>query len=92
METMKPVFLVLSLAAGLFLSGCSPAGPMVKGDIITCKLWEGPRPRQGEIGSSGFSTFTSGKIEIYEHFIVVTESNGVKHVAPPDWYSDVSFK
>jgi hypothetical protein len=89
---MKPLLFVLSLAACLMLSGCSPDGPLVKGDIINCKLWEGPRPRQGEIGSSSFNTFTSGRIEIYERFIVVTESNGVKHAAPLDWNSEVSFK
>jgi hypothetical protein len=68
------------------------SGPVVKGEIIHCRLWDKPRPRQGEIGSSGLSIFTSGKIEIYERFIVVTETNGVKDVAPPDWYSEVSFK
>jgi hypothetical protein len=79
--------------SGLLLPGCSNASaPVARGDVIYCKLWDKPRPLQGEIGSSSFLTITAGTIEIYENLVIVTEPNGVKHVAPPDWYSEVSFK
>ena len=90
---MKTYIYICSLAVGILLSGCSRSdGPVIKGEVVRCLLWDKPRPRQGETGSSSYETFTSGRIEIYEHFIVVTETNGVKHVAPHDWYSEVRFK
>ena len=87
---------IIHLAGGLLaagLSGCGSAtGPLLEGEVIHCRLWDKPRPRQGETGSSSYTTFTSGKIRIYEHVTVVLQTNGVKYVAPHDWYSDVSFK
>ncbi len=88
------------LVAGLLLAGCAPSnctpskskGPVLEGDIQLCLLWERPVPRQGEIGSSGSMTFTSGRIQIYEHFICVVETKGMKHVAPHDSFSNVHFK
>ena len=74
------------LATGLLLSGCSPSSePIIKGDLKFCLL------RLRPDGSSS-QQFTSGRIEIYEHFICVTETNGLKHVGPHDWFSQVSFK
>ncbi len=90
---MKKVFNLAwcLLAAGL--AGCgSAAAPLIEGQIIHCQLWDRPRPRQGETGSAAFTSFTSGKIRIYEHVTVVIAPNGVKHAAPHDWYSSVSFK
>ena len=86
------VFLSLSLMA-FGLTGCAPAkSPILEGEIKLCQLWDKPRPRQGELGSSSSTTFTSGRIQIYDHFICVIETNGVKHVAPHDWFSNIQFK
>ncbi len=90
MKTILPLSL---LAMAFWGAGCAPSkGPIMEGELRYCELWNKPRPRSNEVGSASSTTFTSGRIQIYDHFTCVIETNGMKHVAPHDWFSNIQFK
>ena len=83
----------LLLGLAILLTGCADRqAPFAKGELLYCKIWDKPCPRQGELGSSSCMTYTAGNISIYPGIIIVTEPNGTKHAAPPDWISEIRFK
>ena len=92
MMNMKKCQLLLVCLA-VALTGCADRqAPLAKGELLFCKLWDKPCPRQGEMGSSSFRTMTSGNISFYLGIIIVTEPDGTRHAAPPDWFSELRFK
>lgn len=94
---MKPIIsrnlAATALASLLWITACapSPPAPIAKGQIVLCTLGDKPVMRAGETGSWGGRNL-EGTVEIYEHIIIVTESNGTRHAAPPDWFSVITFK
>ena len=97
MKSRKPIFVFGGLlAVSLAIAACSPhpepQAPLASGQIIKVVLGDKPVMRAGEIGSWGGRPFTQGRVDVYERVVIVTEPDGTKHSAPPDWFSEVTFK
>ena len=90
-----------AVVAVVVLSGCCPRGglpsesrqtpvPIKSGILVSGTLWSQP------VGSSGQNTGNSPKpgsrIEVYDGFIAVTESEGTQRLCPHGWYTDLRFK
>ena len=84
------------LAVWLVLTSCSPSpqqqAPLASGQIIHVLLNDKPVNKPGEMGTSRARAFNDGRVDIYERVIVITELDGTKHCAPPEWFSEVTFK
>ncbi len=86
----------VGISAVLSISACSgrapsPA-PLAGGEIVEVVLGDKPVMRAGETGAWSGHPFRLGHVDIYERVIIVTEPDGTKHSAPPDWFSEVTFK
>jgi hypothetical protein len=78
------------------LASCAPAPQselsLASGQIVKCVLGDKPVPRAGETGTWTGQNFTQGRVEIYERVVVITGSDGTKHCAPHDRFSEITFK
>lgn len=83
------------LLVACLLASCCPSrsgSPLASGQIVLVTMGDKPVMRAGETGSWSGRNFTVGRVEVYEHLVIVTEPDGTKHCAPPEWFSKVSFK
>ncbi len=83
---MKKYAYIGMLIVGAAFTGCSPSpsnDPVIRGELKFCKF---------RLDGSSSQYIIGGQIDVYEHFICVTETNGVKHVGSFDAFSEVSFK
>ena len=89
----KTSFILLAL---LSLTGCAKgplqSGPLQSGQIELVILLDKPVARVGEAGNWNWTSYKKGRIEIYESWAVVIEENGLKHVAPLDRFSVITYK
>jgi hypothetical protein len=95
------VFFILSL---LVIAGCnpsanqpgkpSPLAPIAAGELISVITY--PKPIQQMNESDGFKEYLTGRVEVYEHFILITGSGGQvageKTIIPHGWYKNLRFK
>ena len=81
----------LLLLALLSLTGCAK-GPLQSGQIELVILLDKPVARVGEAGNWNWTSYKKGRIEIYESWAVVIDEDGLKHVAPLDRFSVISYK
>ncbi len=75
----------------MLIAGCSPS-PVASGKIVRVTMGLKPVPRPGEGGNWSAQTFTQGRVRIYPNIVIVTEPDGTRHCAPPDWCSEITFK
>jgi hypothetical protein len=72
------------------ISGCGQSHqPLVVGKLESGTFWKSPTSSTNNEGG-GFEK--GSRVEIYEHFIVITTSQGNTHVYPQGNYSELVIK
>src|SRR5690606_19776468 len=66
------------------------AGPLVSGELISLTLWDTPVGTSGS--NSGGSPPEGSRVEVYEEFIIVTDSNGDSQLSLHGWYTNLRFR
>ncbi|WP_149109090.1 hypothetical protein [Limnoglobus roseus] len=63
------------------------------GTIERVTIWAQPVQRPGETGSnSGHQAPKGSRVEVYEHFILVTPAGGPTELSPHGWYTNLEFR
>jgi hypothetical protein len=82
---------LLFLASVVLLAGCGNASqPLASGTVIDGTMWDSP-PLPGPHSRGGLP-LKGAHVDVYEHVVVATDSDGGIHVAPVDWCSPLTLK
>jgi hypothetical protein len=68
-------------------SAKAQATSILAGKLVGVDVWT-QQPDQG----SGNARLSLGRVEVYEHFIVVTTAEGVRSLFPHGWYANLQFR
>jgi hypothetical protein len=81
--------LILGLAPKVnFLSSTRPAGvPVAAGTLVSVQVWKFPLEKSSNEGG----TYTEGRVEVYDHFILVIHPKGERTLHPHGYYSALRF-
>ncbi|HEY8668966.1 MAG TPA: hypothetical protein VIL86_20120 [Tepidisphaeraceae bacterium] len=100
-QMARVVAVAIVVLGTTLLGGCGGADQqagtkaqvITSGKVVTCRLWEKPAPRQGELGENAFLDAPAGsRVEVYANFIIVTAPDGIHRLSPNGWYSNLAFK
>jgi hypothetical protein len=92
------------LVSAFGVAGCNPGAnqaskpgtpvPIASGELISVITY--PKPIQQMNEGDGFKEYLTGRVEIYDHFILISgstgQSGGEKTVIPHGWYKNLRFK
>ena len=68
--------------------GKAQATPLLSGKLVSVDVWtSAPQP-----GSTGNTRLSQGRVEVYEHFIVVTSPDGERSLYLHGWFSNLRFR
>ena len=86
------------LGLGLATLGCDGTAaprprPIASGTLERVMIWHRPVLRPGETGeNTGESPPEGSRVEVHDHFILVTPSDGPTILSLHGWYTDLSFR
>jgi hypothetical protein len=66
------------------------ARPLVSGEFVSGTLWEKPVGSTGL--NSGYSPAAGSRVDVYDNFIIVTDTVGVSEVSEHGSYTKLRFK
>jgi hypothetical protein len=64
------------------------ATPLVFGKLGNVEVWSYPV----EKGGTGQASMKLGRVDVYDHFIVITALDGTRSVYPHGWYANLRFQ
>ncbi|GEM_PF-3638230 len=86
---MRIPIVLLLLVSALFMVGCGNSSqPLISGTVSSGTMWDGPPG----LGSRSGMSLVGAHVDIYEHVIVATTSEGQVRVAPVEWCSQLVLK
>ena len=69
------------------------ARPIAAGTVERLTVWQRPVQRSGETGVNiGTSLSKGSRVEVYDHFILITPPGGPTELALHGWYTNLAFK
>jgi hypothetical protein len=68
--------------------GKAQATPILSGKLVGVDVWTSAP----EKGSTGNARLTQGRVEVYEHFMVITSPDGERSLYPHGWYANLRFR
>jgi hypothetical protein len=77
-----------AVAQGPAGSGKVQATPLVSGKLGNVEVWNYPV----EKGGTGNASMKLGRVDVYDHFIVITALDGTRSVFPHGWYTNLRFQ
>ena len=66
------------------------AKPLVSGELVSGTLWEKPAGATGS--NTGYSPAAGSRVDVYDNFIVVTDTDGVSEISQRGSYTKVRFR
>jgi len=67
------------------------AKPLVSGSFVSGTIWE--KPLTSAPGSNtGYSPAAGSRVDVYDHFIVVTNAEGISEISQHGSYTNLRFK
>jgi hypothetical protein len=67
------------------------AKPLVSGSFVSGTIWE--KPLTSSPGSnSGYTPAAGSRVDVYDHFIVVTNAEGISDISQHGSYTNLRFK
>lgn len=82
------VVAALILGLGPKVSSLSSPRPVAAGGLVSVQVWKYPIERSSNEGG----TYTEGRVEVYDRFIVVIHPKGDRTLHLHGNYSDLRFK
>jgi hypothetical protein len=70
------------------VQGRAQATPLVSGMLASVEVWNHPV----EKGGASAATVKQGRVDVYDHFIVLTSLEGTRSVYPHGWYTNLRIQ
>jgi hypothetical protein len=68
--------------------GKAQAPPLVSGMLVGVDVWNHPV----EKGGTSTASVKLGRVDVYDHFIVLTSLDGTRSLYPHGWYTNLRFQ
>ena len=80
--------LVIGAGCGTRTNG-RPGAPLISGELQSGTFWKSPL---GSVSNEGGDYPKGSRVAVYDNVVVVTTPDGLSHVHPSGYYSNLSIK